>query len=347
MSRTSSCLAAFAALAGVTLADQALAQQPGDFFAGRTMSMTIGYAPGGIYDINARLVARHMVKFIPGSPVMTPRNIPGAGGLTQVNQLYNVAPRDGSTIGIIGRVAPQMAVLGEPGPQFDPAGLLWLGSSSSYSDDAYILFVRAELGEASFAHLKTSQKRVNFGAGGPGSSNLSFGNIAREVLGLNLAVVKGYAGAAPIVLAIQTGELDSTIMGYSSILAGQRDLIEGKRITPVVQFGRTTRHSDFPQTPTAREAAATDEDRTLIELAEAPFFMALPFAAPPGVPADRIAILRQAFMKAHADAEFLAEAKKLALDVSPIDGEAVEALIRRMAATPPNVIERFKSIMNK
>lgn len=331
----------------LAFAPHASAQTRPDFFAGKTMSMTIGYTPGGIYDINARLVARHMVRFIPGSPVMAPRNIPGAGGLTQANQLFNTAPRDGTTIGIIGRVAPQMAVLGEPGPQFDPKGFNWLGSSSSYGDDAYLLFVRANLGETTYAQLKKSQKRVNFGAGGPGSSNLSFGNIAREVLGLNLAIVRGYAGAAPIVLAIQTEELDSTIMGLSSILAGQRDLIENKRIAPVVQFGRTKRHPDYPDTPTAREAANSDEDRTLIELAEAPFFMALPFAAPPEVPADRVRLLRDAFMKAHKDAEFLADAEKLKLDVSPIDGEAVETLIRRMAETPPSVIARFKSIMNQ
>ena len=325
----------------------AQAQTQSDFFAGKTMSMTVGYSPGGIYDINARLVARHMVKFIPGSPTMVARNIPGAGGLTQANQLFNVAPKDGTTIGIIGRVAPQMAVLGEPGPQFDPTAFNWLGSSSSYADDAYLLFVRADFGETSFAQVKKSQKRINFGAGGPGSSNLSFGNIAREVLGLNLGIVKGYAGAAPIVLAMQTGELDSTIMGLSSILAGQRDLIEGKRIAAVVQFGRTTRHSDYPNTPTAREAAQTDDDRAMIELAEAPFFMALPFAAPPGVPIDRVKLLREAFMKSHKDKEFLAEAAKLKLDVSPIDGEAVEALIRRMASTPPAVIKRFKSVMNQ
>ncbi|MBX9760519.1 MAG: hypothetical protein K2Y29_17200 [Beijerinckiaceae bacterium] len=323
------------------------AQTPTEFFTGRTMSMTVGYSPGGIYDINGRLVARYMSKHIPGAPTMVTRNIPGAGGLTQANQLFNVAPRDGSTIGIIGRVAPQMAVLGEQGPQFDSVAFNWLGSSSSYADDAYLLFVNAGFGDTNYAQLRKSQKRVNFGAGGPGSSNLSFGNIARDVLGLNLAVVKGYAGAAPIVLAIQSGELDSTIMGYSSIRAGQRDLLESKRIAPVVQFGRTSRHPDFPDTPTAREAASTDDDRTLIELAEAPFFMALPFAAPPGVPADRVAILRAAFMQAHKDKEFLADAAKLDLDVSPIDGESVQALIRRMSATPPAVIERFKSIMNK
>lgn len=338
-------LGAMAGLIVLALSGRAQAQSVDEFFTGRNMTMTIGYSPGGIYDINARLVARHMGKRLPGSPTIIARNIPGAGGLTQVNQLFNVAPRDGSTIGIIGRVAPQMAVIGEKGPQFDPTAFNWLGSSSSYADDAYLLFVRSSLDGAGYAQLKKSQKNVNFGAGGPGSSNLSFGNIAREILGLNLTIVKGYAGAAPIVLAIEREELDSTIMGYSSILAGQRDLIEGKRIVPVVQFGRTTRHPDFPNTPTAREAASSDEDRALIELAEAPFFMALPFAAPPEVPADRVAALRKAFIDSHKDADFLAEAKKLKLDVSPIDGDAVEALIRRMAKTPPKVIERFKAVL--
>jgi len=347
MSRTSSSILGLAIAAILAATPGAQAQSAREFFTGRNMSMTVGYAPGGIYDINARLVARYMTKYIPGAPVMVVRNVPGAGSLTQANQLFNVAPRDGSTIGIIGRVAPQMAVLGEQGPQFDPVAFSWLGSSSSYADDAYLLFVRADFADTTYAQLRKSQRRVNFGAGGPGSSNLSFGNIARDVLGLNLAVVKGYAGAAPIVLAIQSGELDSTIMGYSSIRAGQRDLLESKRIAPIVQFGRTTRHADFPDTPTAREAAATDEDRSLIELAEAPFFMALPFAAPPGVPADRIAVLRAAFVEAHKDKDFLVEAAKLELDVSPVDGETVQIQIRRMASTLPNVIERFKSIMNK
>lgn len=345
MSGNATRIAALAGLMVLALSGRAQAQSVDEFFTGRAMTMTIGYSPGGIYDINARLVARHMGKRLPGSPTIIARNIPGAGSLTQANQLFNVAPRDGSTIGIIGRVAPQMAVIGEKGPQFDPTAFNWLGSSSSYADDAYLLFVRSSFGDADYAQLKKSRKNVNFGAGGPGSSNLSFGNIAREILGINLTIVKGYAGAAPIVLAIQREELDSTIMGYSSILAGQRDLIEGKRIIPVVQFGRATRHPDFPNTPTAREAATSDEDRALIELAEAPFFMALPFAAPPEVPADRVAALRKAFMESHKDAEFLAEAKKLKLDVSPIDGEAVEALIRRMAKTPPKVIERFKAVL--
>lgn len=199
----------------VGLPQYAKAQPAAEFFAGKTMSMTVGYSPGGIYDINARLVARHMQNHLPGKPAILTRNIPGAGSLTQANQLFNVAPRDGTTIGIIGRVAPQMAMIGKEGPQFDPVAFNWLGSSSSYAADAYLLFVRAGFEGASFAELRKSQRRVNFGAGGPGSSNLSFGNIAREVLGLNLSIVRGYAGAAPIVLAIQRGELDSTIMGYS------------------------------------------------------------------------------------------------------------------------------------
>ena len=342
-------LAAFTAIVGGSFAaiGAAQAQSPAGEPFGKNINILIGYAAGGTYDATGRLLARHMGRHLPGNPGMVPQNMPGSGGIKTILHLYSVAPRDGTTIGIIGRVAPQMAVLGEPGPQYDPTAFNWLGSSSSYGDDAYLLFVRADFGETSFGQLKKSQKRLNFGAGGPGSSNLSFGYIAREVLGLNLGIVKGYAGAAPIVLATQNGELDSTIMGLSSILSGQRDLIENQRIAPVVQFGRTTRHSYFPDTPTAREAAATDDDRALIELAEAPFFMALPFAAPPGVPVDRVKLLREAFMKTHRNTEFLAEAEKLKLDVSPIDGEAVETLIRRMASTPPAVITRFKYIMNQ
>jgi tripartite-type tricarboxylate transporter receptor subunit TctC len=146
---------------------------------------------------------------------------------------------------------------------------------------------------------------------------------------------------------MQTGELESTVMGVSSIRAGQRDLLDSKRITGLVQFGRMTRHPDFPDVPTAREAAANKEDRWLIELAEAPFFMALPYAAPPEVPADRIAILRKAFMELHADPDFLVEAKKLDLDISPLDGQSVQKLIERMAETPREVIERLKINLSK
>jgi tripartite-type tricarboxylate transporter receptor subunit TctC len=325
----------------------AFGQSGADFYAGKTISLTVGYAPGGIYDINARLTARFLNKYIPGGPNVVVRNVPGAGGLTQANQLYNTAPRDGTEIGILGRAAPQLAVLGEPGPRFDPAGYNWLGTSSSYQDDAYVLFVRSDLGLSSVAEFKAAKRRIIFGAGGPGSSNLAFGNIAADVLGIPLAIVKGYPGAAPIVLAMQTGELDSTVMGVSSIRAGQRDLLESKRITALVQFGRTTRHPDFPDAPTARELAANEDDRLLIELAEAPFFMALPFAAPPGVAADRVAILRKAFMDLHRDPDYLVEARKLDLDVSPLDGQSVQDLIKRMAATPREVIERFKVIMSK
>ncbi len=323
------------------------AQPRADFYAGKTISLTVGYASGGIYDISARLTGRYLTKYVPGNPTVIVRNVPGAGGLTQANQLFNTSPRDGTEIGIIGRAAPQLAFLGEPGPRFNPVQFKWIGTSSSYRDDAYLLFIRSDFGIAGFDEARASKKKINFGAGGPGSSNLGFGNIAADVLGLPLAIVKGYPGAAPIVLAIQTGELESTVMGVSSIRAGQRDLLDSKRINGLVQFGRTTRHPDFPDTPTAREAAANEPDRQLIELAEAPFFMALPYAAPPDVPADRIAILRKAFMELHTDSDFLVDAAKLDLDISPLDGDSVQKLIERMAETPRDVIERLKINLSK
>ncbi len=332
----------------VTLAASPTSADPAaDFYTGKTIAISVGYAPGGIYDINARLVARHLTKYMPGHPNALVRNAPGAGGLTQANQLYNLAPRDGTEIGILARGAPQLAVMGEAGPRFDPAGFNWIGTSSSYRNDAYLLFARSDMGDLSVAGLRAGTRKLNFGADGPGSSNLIFGNIANDVLGIPLSTIKGYSGAAPIILAMRRGELDSTVMGISAIRAGQRDLLDSKLITPIVQFGRLTRHPDFPDAPTAREAAANESDRALIALAEAPFFMALPFAAPPGVPGERIAALRKAFLELHADPDYLSEAAKLDLDVSPLDGEAVQGLIRTMAATPPAVIERFKTIMSK
>lgn len=324
-----------------------LAAQGGDFYAGKTISLSVGNAPGSNYDLNARLISPYLTKYIPGHPAVVVRNVPGAGGMSHANQLFNVGPKDGLEIGIIARTAPQLAVLGEAGPRFNPVDFNWIGSSSSYRNDAYLMFIRADLGISSVEALRASKRQLNFGAGGVGSSNLAFGNIASDVLDIKLNVIRGYTGSAPIMLAMQNGEIDAAVLGYSFMRAAHRDLIDNYRIVPLLQFSRLTRHPDLQNTPTAREIAKLDQDRALIELAEAPFFMALPFAVPPGVPAERVALLRKAFMELHLDTNYIAEAVKLDLDVSPIDGEAVQALIIRMSTTTPEVIERFKLIFSK
>lgn len=312
------------------------------FYSKTGMRMIVGYAPGGTYDINARLTARFMPRHLPGTPNMVVQNMPGAGSMTAANHLYNIAEKDGSVMGIVGRAIPQAYVLKDPGVRFDPLKFTWIGSPSSYGNDAYLLFVRTE--HPAETSLDLRSRKAVLGAGGPGSTNLNFAILAREALGLDIDVVRGYAGAAPIILAMQQGEVDGTIMGLGSILAGQRDLWDNKRIKPMVAFGRTEPHPDMPGVPTARELIQDPADAPLVAFMEAPFYMALPFLAPPDLPQDRAAALRKAFMDMMENPDYLAEAGKLGLDISPIDGQRVHDLVADLVAIPPSVIERYNTL---
>ncbi len=187
-------------------------------------------------------------------------------------------------------------------------------------------------------------KKVILGANNAASSNLIFGIIAKEALRLNVDVVRGYTGAAPLFLAMQRKEIDGQLVGLSSIKTGQRDLWEKNAFRALMQFGRVTRHPEFPDIPTGRELATNPDISALLEFAELPFFMALPFIAPPGIPADRAGALQSAFMQMAKDKGFIEEADKLGIDMSPIDSEAILKLITRVAATPKSVIEHYNTL---
>jgi tripartite-type tricarboxylate transporter receptor subunit TctC len=333
-------LAAVALLA----AGAASASAADDFYKGKNLTMIVGYAPGGINDIAARLMGRYMVKHLPGAPNLVVQNMPAASGISAINHMYNVAPKDGTTVSIIGRGIPQLAFLGDPNIRFVPDKFTWLGSVSSYADDAYPIFIMADRPVKSVEELKQPGKKIVLGAVGPGSTNLAFALIAKDILKLNINVVRGYTGAAPLFLAMQSGELDGQVVGFGSLKAGQRSLWENKQVRALVQFGRTSRHRDLPDAPTGQELATNPDDLTLIKFAEAPFYMALPFIAPPNIPADRAKLLRSAFEQSYNDKAFVADAEKLDLDVSPIDGDAVAKLVREMAGASPEVLERFKTV---
>jgi hypothetical protein len=173
---------------------------------------------------------------------------------------------------------------------------------------------------------------------------LIFAVIAKGVLGLNVNVVRGYTGAAPLFLAMQRGELDGQMVGLSSVRTGQRDLWNRKAFRPLMAFGRATRHPEFPAMPIGRELTNDPGALSLMEFAELPFFMALPFAAPPDIPAERAKALQSAFMAMCRDKAFVDEAEKLGIDMSPIDGAAILTLLARTAATPKDVIARYNAI---
>ena len=337
--RTALCLC-LAMLAAPSAAAQSVEQ----FYRGRTVTLLVGAAPGGINDISARLVARHLTRFIPGHPTIIVQTMPGAGGLVTANRIYHAAEKDGSVLAKLERAVPQLAIQGNPNANFDPLKFTWLGSLSSYANDAYLLLVNDGHAARTVADLRRPGVSVSLGADNAASSNLIFALIAKEVLGLNVNVVRGYTGAAPMFVAMQGGELDGQMVGLSSVKTGQRDLWRQKFFRPLLQFGRSTRLPELSDIPMGRELAADADAVSLIAFAELPFFMALPFAAPPGLPADRAQALQRAFTEMCADKAFVEEAERLGLDLSPLDADGVLKLLARSIATPKDVIARYNTL---
>jgi tripartite-type tricarboxylate transporter receptor subunit TctC len=338
---------ALPALGALLWTQPAAAQTVEQFYKGRAVTMLVGTAPGGINDISARLVARHLGGFIPGNPSFVVQNNPGSGGLVSANRLYNSAEKDGSVIAKLERAVPQLQIQGDKNASFEPLKFIWLGSMSSYADDAYMMLVNAGHPAKMVDDLKKPGASVTLGADTSASSNLIFALIARDILGLNVKVVRGYHGAAPMFLAMQRGELDGQMVGLSSTRTGQRDLWAKKAFRPLMVFGRATRLPEFPDIPTGLELAPDAPTLKLIEFAELPFLMSLPFAAPPDIPADRAQALQAAFVAMSKDRAFVEEAHKLGFDVSPIDGDTVLKMIERSAATPKDVIARFNELDKK
>src|ERR1700730_11613093 len=290
------------------LAAQRVAPSVEQFYRGRTVTLMVGTAPGGINDISARVVARHLNRFIPGNPTIIVQTTPGAGGLVTANRIYQAAERDGSVLAKLERAVPQLAIQGNRNANFDPTRFTWLGSLSSYANDAYMLLVNDSHPAKTAADLRRPDITVNLGGDNAASSNLIFALIARETLGLNVQLVRGYTGAAPMFFAMQAGELDGQMIGLSSVKTGQRDLWNRHVFRPLLQFGRSTRLNELADLPTGRELARDAKALALIEFAELPFFMALPFAAPPGVPPERAKALQSAFREMGKDTAFLDEA---------------------------------------
>lgn len=316
-----------------------------DFYQGKTLSILVGYGPGGGYDVYARLMQKFIGRRIPGNPAVVTRNMPGAGSLTMMNHLFNDAPRDGLTIGASSRIAPLEPLFGNAAARFRAPGFVWIGTPASYEDDAYSLIVRAESNFASLADAQKPGTPILFGGFANGGSDTDIVLIARSIFKLNARFIRGYAGGPEVGLAMARGEIDGRAIGMSSLLTLHPDLVRGNALRYLVQFGHKTRWKGLPDTPTAGELADNDADRAVIDLAELPFRMARPLAAPPGTPAAQAAILRKAFVDMLADPEYRAEARRLQLEISPLPGEAVQAELARAAAIPRAVIERYTAIL--
>jgi tripartite-type tricarboxylate transporter receptor subunit TctC len=320
------------------------AQPAEEFYKSKTVTILVGYGPGGGYDVYARLLSRHMGKHLPGQPSVVVQNMPGAASLRSANHLYNVALKDGTVIGTFAR---NMALLGvmkdNPNVQFDPAKFIWLGSASSMQSDAVMLFVRKDAGFASIDDLRNKEILVGGSGEGGGSNDLSA--ILKDVLGFKFRIVSGYPDGNALSLAVDRKEVDARFNGLASTSSTKPDWLQSNSsIKVMLQFGRATRHPDFPDAPTVRELATTEWAQSVIRLMETPYMLARPFVAPPGVPTDRAKALQDAFMKTNADPAYLDEGQKLKLDMSPVGPEQASALIAALSTAPSDLLEYLKNL---
>lgn len=316
-----------------------------DFYKGKTITILVGSGEGGGYDQYARLLARHLGRYIPGEPAIVVKNQPAAGGMAMANALYTTVPRDGLTIGMMLRDNPLEPVLGNPAAKFVPENFTWLGTSSRYDDDAFCLLVRADTGIMRLSDLQRPGHATVLGGQAAGGSETDLVLIARAVFHLNIQFIRGYRSSTDTLLALRRGEIEGRAITLSTLQKSMGDWLQQGRLRYIMQFGHAQRWRGLPDVPTARELAESADDKALLELAEMPFLMSRPFVAPPEIPPAQAATLTQAFMQAHRDPDYLREAKDMQLDVSPVAGGDMQKLMARIAQTPPALIARYKAAL--
>jgi len=318
-----------------------------DFYRHRTVNLVVGYGPSGGYDIYARLLAKHIGRFIPGHPRVEVQNMPGSGSLRAVDYLYRNAPKDGSTIGLFSRNMPLIGLFGGSGITFDPRKFTWLGSSSSFKNDANLLVVRKDAPVKSIEEaVRSDGPPLVLGSIAEGGGGSDVPIILRDTIGLHLKQVVGYPDSAATFDAVERGEVNGRTVDLSVLRSVKPDWLRADaNYRVLVQFARATRHPDFPDVPTARELAKSEEMRALIELAELPYALSRPFAAPPAVPTRRARALARAFLAVQRDPQYLAEAESLKLDVSPIGGDEILRAIDRIAGASPELQEYVRKLL--
>jgi len=330
---------ALSALA-IGAAPRAQAQSVADFFHGKTINLSIGYTSGGGYDLNARVLAKHMGRHIPGNPTVVPQNMPGAGSLRLANFLYSVAPKDGTALGMIGRGMAMEPLIGASQPQYDARRFTWLGS---VSDQVSLCATWHTSPVKSWQDMLATPFTV--GGEGSGSDPDMFTTMIRNLFGVKARLVSGYPGGPEINLAMERGEVDGRCgWSWSSIKITKPEWFGGKKINLLLQMA-LHKSRDLPEVPLILDLARDDRDRQILRLVLARQQMGWPFLAPPDLPVDRAQALRQAFDATMRDAEYLAEAKQRALDINPMTGAEIDQLVGDLYRTPPDVIAATKSVI--
>ncbi len=331
---------AFVALAllGILTASPVSAQSVEQFYKGRTVNLIVGFNPGGAYDPYARLVARHLSTHLPGAPEIVVKNMQGAGSVRAANYLYNVAPKDGSEIGLIAGSAALEPMFGARPTHFDGQKFSWLGSAN---DEAGVCFAWHTSG---FTRAQDLFDKVLV-LGTSGTSNLDFPLAINAVLGTRMKLVRGYNGTSSIMLAMERGEVAGMCgMVYAAMRAAHPDWLRDHKVRTLMQIG-LNRNAKMGDVPFVMDFAKSEDDKRVLRLLVGWTIMGRPYLAPPGIPDDRKLALRRAFDATMQDKALLADAAKLRLDIAPITGEAIDRFLQDAYGTPKPLVERAGKIL--
>ena len=314
-----------------------------DFYAGKTIDFLIGADVGGGYDIYARLIGRHLARFIPGNPAIVPKNQPGAGSGRAAAYLFSVAPKDGTMIGAVFPGAIMAPLLDERAqPLFDPARFQYLASA----DNATRVCITHERSQIRTFEDAQRQKAI-MGASAAGGSTRDYVNMHKKSAGAMFELVSGYKGTADIQLAVERGEVDGLCgLDWSSLKSQRPDWVRNKTVNILLQVNLEP-EAELTRlgVPQVWKYIGNEDDRKAVELVIGQQVFGRPYLAPPGVPAEQVRILRAAFAATMADKDFLADAERTRIDVVPSTGEQVQQLVERIYATPKPIVERAKELV--
>ena len=325
-------------LAGAFLLSPAKAQEP--FYAGKTISIVVGFGAGGGYDLYARLLSRYLGKHIPGKPTIVVQNMDGAGGVRAANHVYAVAPKDGTVIAGVNQGAAMFQLLGGKGAQYDPAKFNWLGSMAYSNNTVYVWHA------SGVASIEDAKKReISMAGSGVISDANIYPAVLNALVGTKFKVINGYAGTNESNLALERGEMDGRGGGaYSSLVSTRPQWLRDKSINILAQIG-FDKEPDLPNVPLLLDLVKNDEDRQIASLVTLPVAIGYNYWLAPDVPADRLRILREAFAETMKDPELIAEAKSQSFEIRPKTGAELEAMVKKAAAIPEPILKRAASIL--
>lgn len=332
------CVGCVLACTAGLFATDALAQDAvASFYRGKTITIGVGSTVGGGYDLHARTLARYIGKHVPGHPSVVVKNVPGAAGLMLANQLYNTSPKDGTEIATFDRANPLEPLISPERARFDSLKLNWIGSTDN---DVSTCFSWHESPVKTFADVQ--QRELVVGGTGTGGNAHFYPKVLNVVLGAKFKVIPGYPGSAEVLLAMERGETEGFCsMGFVTLEYTKPQWVRDKKVNQLIQLG-ITKNKNHPDVPLALDLAKTTEDRQAIEFVVSPNLFARPFAAPPGVPTERVRALRNAFNATFEDPDYLAEAQQRKMQVLLVRGEEIDDVLKRIYGMPRSVMDRVK-----